>query len=48
MLFLILFRQLEDVESSDEFYGKMGVLIQEIATGDLVDCRSLMQASGGP
>ncbi|KXJ16227.1 TBC1 domain family member 30 [Exaiptasia diaphana] len=34
---------LEDVETSDEFYGKMGVLIQEIAQGDLIDCQALMQ-----
>ncbi|EDO34898.1 predicted protein, partial [Nematostella vectensis] len=37
-------KRLEDVETSDEFYGKMGLLIQEIAVGNLIDCRSIMQA----
>ncbi|EDO28643.1 predicted protein, partial [Nematostella vectensis] len=40
---VVLWR-LEDVETSDEFYGKMGLLIQEIAVGNLIDCRSIMQA----
>lgn len=36
-------RRLEDVETSDEFYSSMGLLIQDVLSGNVIDCQTLMQ-----
>lgn len=36
-------RRLEDVETSDEFYSSMGLLIQDVLSGNVIDCHTLMQ-----
>lgn len=35
--------RLEDVETSDEFYSSMGLLIQDVLSGNVIDCQTLMQ-----
>lgn len=42
---LYLSRRLEDVETADEFYSTMGLLIQDVMTGNVIDCQTLMQVS---
>lgn len=31
------------METSDDFYSTMGVLIQDVLTGSVIDCQTLMQ-----
>lgn len=31
------------METSDDFYSTMGVLIQDVLTGNVIDCQTLMQ-----
>lgn len=31
------------METSDDFYSTMGVLIQDVLTGNVIDCHTLMQ-----
>ncbi|XP_068714618.1 TBC1 domain family member 30-like [Montipora foliosa] len=35
--------RLEDVETADEFYSSMGLLIQDVLAGNVIDCQTLMQ-----
>lgn len=35
--------RLEDVETSDDFYSTMGVLVHGVLTGNVIDCQMLMQ-----